>query len=393
MYSSDYFRSQARNNDTALLATLPEEAAEHADIVVAGEAESVWEQVLNDCEFGYSLSQECYYGEPWDMQNLILPKWEHLDLNMYLHSLNAPKPQLPIFTTRGCPMGCEFCTVTSLFGKNYRHKPIANVIQELHAARAQNYFFVDDNIVCRAEYSRELFRAIKTHAPDIHWVSQASTTILNNPDLIDLAAQSGCVSLFLGIESISEEALHAVHKGFNKVEKYQELFERMYRAGVVPYVSLVFGFDETGPDIFKATLDFLHRTDILLSAWWILTPLPGTVLYGKMKNDGRILIGQWSEYDGKHKAIFTPKQFTPESLERLYWDAYTRFWEDANQRKERVCDKYALPRKPVETINQIVPYSRFQISKGRHPFATGSNFSASPKDAPSLSSPPTRRDK
>ena len=118
-------------------------------------------------------------------------------------------------------MGCDFCTVTCLFGKSYRQKPISNVLEELQATRAENYFFVYDNIVCCPEYSRELFRALKKEAPDIHWFSQASTTILNHPDLIELAAESGCTSLFLGIESISDEALKGVHKGFNKVEKYQ----------------------------------------------------------------------------------------------------------------------------------------------------------------------------
>ncbi len=353
---------------------LPEEAAEYADIVVVGEAESVWERVLGDCESSGNEFQKCYYGEPWDMQTRILPKWETLDLDRYVRPQQFSKPQLPIFTTRGCPLGCDFCTVTRLFGKSYRQKPISNVLEELQATPAESYFFVDDNIVCRPEYSRELFRALKREVPDIRWFSQASTTILNHPDLIELAAESGCTSLFLGIESISDEALKAVHKGFNKVEKYQELFDRMYRAGVVPYVSLVFGLDETGLDIFEATLEFLQQTDIVLSAWWILSPIPGTPLYQRMKGEGRIFDRRWSSYNGIHKPVFTSEQFTPDGLERVYWDTYTRFWEDAYQRKQGVCDKYALPKRAVDLIHQNVPYSRFQVLKGRHPFSIGIKF-------------------
>ena len=158
-------------------------------------------------------------------------------------------PLMPIMATRGCPFGCEYCVVTTIHGKSYRHRPVEHIIEEIESTNAEFYFFVDDNILTKYAYTKELFEGLawyrkKKTAKEFTWFAQGSTTILKKPELIDLAAEAGCVSMFIGIESINEEALGNVAKSFNRPAQYHELFQRYYHAGIVPYTSLIFGFDE-----------------------------------------------------------------------------------------------------------------------------------------------------
>ena len=178
-------------------------------------------------------------------------------MSIYPRPIGQKYPKMPIFTTRGCPFGCDFCSVTKYFGKKYRMKPVSHVLQEIDSIDASDFFIVDDNIACNPNYSRKLFKALATR--DIRWFSQISTKVLDNPDLLNLAAASGCNCLFVGVESLNSSSLQSVNKGFNKIEKYEELIKKMKAAKIAPFLSFVFGFDEDTPDQFKLTLDFLKK--------------------------------------------------------------------------------------------------------------------------------------
>ena len=186
---------------------LPQEARQHADSVVVGEADNIWEQILYDCE-NNALRDFYQDAEFPDLQRLVLSKWDNLNLRAYPKRAGAKLPMMPIFTTRGCPLGCKFCSVTRFFGKTIRVKPISHVIQEIENTGATEYLFVDDNITCDPGYSRELFRALAGRG--LNWMSQISTTVMRNPDLIDLAAEAGCSGLLIGTESLSQSSLKAV---------------------------------------------------------------------------------------------------------------------------------------------------------------------------------------
>ncbi len=347
---------------------LTEEAKQYADAVIVGEAESVWEQVLDDAEVGFL--EEFYHAPRPDLQQLIIPRWETCNLTNYFTLTGSKWPLMPLFTTRGCPFACKFCSVTHIHGRSYRFKPIENILQEINSIGAETYFFADDNIMASEAYSRELFHALQGKAA--YWFSQASTTMLKHPELIDLAAKAGCFSLFIGIESISKNTLDSINKGFNKPEQYQELFDRLYRANIIPYVSLMFGFDEDTPDTFRQTLEFLKQNHIMLAMMWLLTPLPGTTLFKEMNATGRIIERQWSYYEGVNHVVFTPRNFSPQELKSLYWQTFRKFYAMNPEINPKIHEHYpSLPTGAYLGALSYQRYARMQVDEGVSPFSIG----------------------
>jgi len=301
---------------------LPDESRGHADSVVIGEAERIWPELLRDVE--RRRLQEFYQEDGFSpLTETIIPRWHETNLRIYPRRLGARFPLMPLFITRGCPFGCKFCSVTTLYGTSYRTKSIQAVLAEIEAVGAKEFFFVDDNIACEPEYSRELFHALRDKG--IRWVSQISTTVLKNPDLIELAADAGSFWLVIGMESLNPASLAMVNKGFNKVEAYAELVDLCRRAGIVPFPSFMFGFDYDREDQFQLTLDFLQRERLGLAAFWMLTPLPGTQLLKELDAQGRIRDRRWSSYDGT-RVVFQPKNFSLEDLDEKYWQTFERMF-------------------------------------------------------------------
>ena len=261
-------------------------------------------------------------GHP-SLDRLVVPGWEHFNMAVYRNSAGSSMPRIPIYTTRGCLYGCSFCSVSKAYGRTHRHKPIANVIEEVDASRADTYFFVDDNIVCNFDYAEELFKALS--GKNVRWLSQASMQLFKRPDLIALAAESGCKSLFLGIESITPETLKGMKKGFNNPDSYPEFFDLLNRFGIRPLVSMIIGLDQDTPEDVERTLDFLIEQKIQNVYLSIYTPLPGTDVYAEMERNGRIIERDWSKYDLSH-VVHQPVNFTPEALENTYWQVYGRLY-------------------------------------------------------------------
>ncbi|MEN8686370.1 MAG: radical SAM protein [Desulfuromonadales bacterium] len=299
-----------------------EEAAQHADAVVVGEAEPVWERLLEDFEAGRLNCRYIPEGHP-PLDRQVNPGWQHFNMKLYRNSAGSSMPRIPVYTTRGCLYGCSFCSVSKAYGRTHRHKPIANVIEEVDESLADTYFFVDDNIVCNFDYAEELFKGLC--GKNVRWLSQASMQLFKRPDLINLAAKSGCKSLFLGIESISQETLKGVKKGFNKPDSYPEFFELLHRSGIRPLVSMIIGLDQDTPEDVERTLEFLIEQKIQNVYLSIYTPLPGTDVYTEMKRNGRIIERDWSKYDLSH-VVHQPINFTPEALESTYWQVYGRLY-------------------------------------------------------------------
>jgi radical SAM superfamily enzyme YgiQ (UPF0313 family) len=301
---------------------LPQEVKQHADSIVIGEADNIWEQILDDCE--NNALKDFYQDTAFpDLQRLVIPKWDNLNLRAYPKRIGAKLPMMPIFTTRGCPLGCRFCSVTKFFGKTTRVKPISHVIQEIESTGATEYLFVDDNITCNPGYSRELFGALAGR--NLNWVSQISTTVMKNPDLIDLAAKAGCSGLLIGVESLSQSSLKTMNKGFNKVEQCEELIQRMQKNGINPCLTFIFGFDEDTPDQFRHTIEFCRKNNVGYPILWILTPLPGTDLFAEMQDAGRIEYDNWSMFDLTN-VVFQPRNFSKQELYETYWKSYQELY-------------------------------------------------------------------
>jgi radical SAM superfamily enzyme YgiQ (UPF0313 family) len=282
----------------------PEEALEHCDAVVIGEAEGKWEHVLADAERG--CLKRVYRSEEYpDLAEAPVPRREVLDLRKYL----VPNT---VQATRGCAHDCSFCSVSAFFGRRIRSRPVEAVVEEVRSLPGRLVVFVDDNVMTMPGYARELFERLVGTGK--RWLGQASTPVLENAELVRLAARSGCRGLFLGLETLSGAALETVDKGFNVVSRFKDTIKRLHDAGIGVIGAFMFGFDGEDEGVFERTAEFAEEAHIDVPQYSILTPLPGTRLYRQMEVEGRIVDRDWSHYDGGH-VVFAPRGTTPERLE------------------------------------------------------------------------------
>ncbi len=285
--------------------SLPLEAKEHVDAVVIGEAENVWEGLIKDLNKGclkpfYKADAYC------SMKGIPPPRLDLLRKDAYM-TINCAQ------TTRGCPHQCDFCHVTHFFGKTYRCRPVNEVIEEVKQLEGDFLVFIDDNIAGNRHYAKELFTQLKPLKKK--WASQASMTLTRDPELLKLAAESGCVSLFIGVESLSSENLKDVNKSFNQAYQFEEAIKAVHDHDIMILAGFIFGLDHDDEGVFERTLRFCERNRIELPSFFLLTPLPGTALFQRMESEGRLLHKDWAQYNGA-TVVFKPRLMTEETLQR-----------------------------------------------------------------------------
>jgi len=268
-----------------------DEASKFVDSVACGEAEILLPRIINDFS-SFNLNQKYRHSRFCDLS--ITPPSDFSSFDNRVQRLL--KICYPIETARGCPFNCDFCAVTKFFGCTRRVRPVRNVIEEISRNPAKFYAFVDDNIFGTPDYARELFTEVKKLG--IKWFSQAATHILDYPDLVRLAGESGCVNLLIGFETLSEAALADSGKRQNTPSKYADLITLMKRNRVEPALSLIFGFDQDTPVTFKDTIKFLADNEVYNVYCWILTPIPGSALFNRLKTQGRLLDVDWDRFNG-----------------------------------------------------------------------------------------------
>ena len=278
------------------------EALERVDAVVAGEAEGVWGQVLADAQQG--ALKRVYTGNrlEMDMDKAPLARHDLLPTGYFLGSIQ---------TTRGCPLNCSFCSVTAFNGGRYRHRPIADVIQEFESIREKYVLIVDDNLIgTRGDHiarTKELFRAMIRARLGKKWVAQATINMADDEELLGLAAKAGCVGVFIGFESPSVEGLIEVHKRFN-VQEGRDLrasVRRIQRHGILVEGSFIMGLDVDKQGIGQQIAEAANRYGLDTLNVLFLTPLPGTRLWEKMESEGRIVADAFPE-DWKYYTLRFP---------------------------------------------------------------------------------------
>jgi radical SAM superfamily enzyme YgiQ (UPF0313 family) len=294
---------------------LPEEAGQHADAVVAGEAEGVWARLIEDFKAG-RLQALYRQTERSSLAGLPVPRRD-------LFARGGYRVKNTISTTRGCPYSCSFCTVTSFFGRTYRCRPLPEVIKEIEGLKGAKFIvFLDDNIVGNPGFARELFRALIPYK--IKWVAQSSITIAKDEELLRLAAASGCISLFIGFESISPASLAAVGKKVNLVNQYDDAIKKIHSHGIGIHGFFIFGFDEDDPDVFARTVRFTQEMRIETAQFDFLTPYPGTAFGKAMDEAGRITTTDWSRYG--HGLLLESRSMPREALEEGHDWAWREFY-------------------------------------------------------------------
>lgn len=263
----------------------PEEAGERVDSVVTGEAESVWSTVLADCEKG--TLKALYAGTRTGLDTAPIPRHDLLPAGYRFGSIQ---------TTRGCPLSCSFCSVTSFNGRHYRRRPIERVIQEYRTVREKLVLIVDDNFIGTRKdhiaHTKKLLRAMIDSGVRKKWIAQVTINFGDDEELLALAAKAGCVGVFVGFESISTEGLTEVHKKFNirKTGDIRNAIHRIHRHGITVVGSFIIGLDidtrRIGAEIAATAQSYgLDALNVMF-----LTPLPGTQLWDEMESSSRIVL-------------------------------------------------------------------------------------------------------
>ncbi len=284
---------------------LPEEASQHADAVVIGEAEGIWPNLIED--FKANKLQRVYRQRKRpSLVNLPIPRRD-------LFAKGAYYVTNTISTTRGCPYSCSFCSVTSFFGHTYRCRPVEEVLKEIETLNQRKLIgFVDDNIVGNPKFAKELFRALLPYK--IKWVSQASVMVARDDELLKLAAASGCMSLLIGFETLSPANLAAVGKRVNVVDEYENVIKKIHSHGIAIHGFFILGLDEDDEDVFKRTVRFAQKMRLESAQFAWPVPYPGTALYESLDKTGRIVTKDWSQYESN--VVFEPKLMSREMLQQ-----------------------------------------------------------------------------
>ncbi len=298
-----------------------EEALRHADSVVAGECEGKWQKLLEDFRRGgRNMLRPVYHSEHKpDLAGVPLPRMDIVNRSKYI------TPRV-IHITRGCPYNCSFCSVSEMFGRKIRFRPVEQVVKFVkeNAGRSLNerlFVFLDDNIMAHREYARELFTALIPH--NILWISQTSINSAYHEDLVELAGKSGCIGLFAGLETISSTALEEIGKAQNRIEFYHTAIERFHKHGIFVEGAFIFGFDSDTGDVFEKTVKFVNKLQLDGVQYSVLTPLPGTRFFRQIEEEGRFTSRHWGDYDCAH-VVCRPRSMSTEELQGGFHWAYKK---------------------------------------------------------------------
>lgn len=294
---------------------VPEEAARHADAVAVGEAERGFPRMIDD--FGRGRLARFYRDpEGLPLDGLPTPRYDLLEEGFPFRAF--------VQATRGCPHHCTFCTLKAL-DRSYRTRPVAEVVRDIEAAGGRSWlqrkfvWFWDDNLTADRDYARALFRAVRPLRR--WWWTQASIDVADDPDLVRLAAESGCLAVFVGIESFSADNLLSVGKRQNRVDRYRRAIGTFHRFGIAVHAGLIVGLDgDTVRDI-RLLPEAVAELGIDLPFVNVLTPFPGTPLRRKMAREDRLLPAGWERHNAAG-VTFVPRRMTPAELEEEYWAAH-----------------------------------------------------------------------
>jgi radical SAM superfamily enzyme YgiQ (UPF0313 family) len=304
-----------------------EEASQFVDAVVVGEVESVWDEVIADA---LADNLKPIYKGLWSgLEQLQKPRRD-IYSDQYLFA--------SVQTSRGCPMDCNFCSVSTFNGLRYRRRPPSDVLDELETIPQKLIFFVDDNIIGYGKRSRrlalELFKGMVDRGIDKHWFCQASINVADDEEVLHWAAKSGCRMIFLGIEAEDVDVLSEVNKKLNikrgASDAYGQIFERIHNAGIAVLGAFIFGMDQDTPETLFKRAQYMLDSDVDVMQATALTPLPGTRLFAKLKEEGRLLYTDypkdWDRYD-LTEVVYRPKQMTAQEFSKTMRECLRKIYD------------------------------------------------------------------
>jgi radical SAM superfamily enzyme YgiQ (UPF0313 family) len=293
-----------------------EEAAQHADAVCIGEGEALWPQIVADFvrEGKQGLRQYYREAEPgnYNLADSPMPRYDLL--------LGREYNRITVQTVRGCPLDCEFCGASKLYGPKYRRKPLEKVLREIRYIQelwGDNAFFelADDNSFANRNWAREFLQSIQDYG--LRWFSETDISIAEDDELLRLLARSGCRQILIGFESTNPNSLIGIDKAnwkFRKSDKYMDAIKKIQSHGVTVNGCFIVGNDGDDPGIFESLRDFIEKSELLEAQVTILTPFPGTHLLARLRREGRLLYDRIWDKCTLFDLVFEPKNMTPDQL-------------------------------------------------------------------------------
>ena len=292
----------------------PDEACRYADTILIGEAEYIWPEFLKD--FQTNTAKKIYsqaLGEV-DINCSPIPSFHLLP--------KSARKLIPIQTARGCPHGCKFCNLRSLYGKQYRAKKIENIEKEIIVAKQVNphavIYFTDDNLFCDKTHADALMRKIKDY--NLRWYANTDISFGSDMELIKAAYKCGCRQVLIGLESVNSANLKGLDETSFKsrnFKRYKELIENIHSCGIGVIGSFILGLDEDDEDVFDKTIEFILDTKLYGASVTVNTPYPGTLNFQAMSDENRILTYDWNCYTIFNPVII-PKKMTVDELNEGY---------------------------------------------------------------------------
>lgn len=341
--------------------------ARHADAIALGEADETWPQIVEDAARGelkdiYAPVDESGKERKPSLQPYPAIPWESLNLDQFnffpsflrpLLSRVGPRWQtlhiVPIESGRGCPYGCEFCTVTGFFGDSIRFRTNQSIVDELLTLKARakadggliSVFFVDDNFAISIKRTKSLLRDIIAAGAQLPWIAQISANLLRDQELVDLIAKSGGKVIFIGMESIDPVNLADVKKGFNKPEEYTGVLERLAERKIYAITSFIIGMDNDTPGVADRILQQIRSWPPGLPVFGQLTPFPSTPLYKRLQAEGRLVRPKhWLKFE-KNTMAHVPLKMTIEQTHHELAYAWTHSYSAARNAEAVQAMSYA----------------------------------------------------
>ncbi|PIP68074.1 MAG: B12-binding domain-containing radical SAM protein [Candidatus Omnitrophica bacterium CG_4_9_14_0_2_um_filter_42_8] len=307
------------------------EAINHADTVIIGEAENTWKDFIQDFKKG-KARQVYSKNKPADLRKSPIPRYELI--SKYDYKI------IWVQTTRGCPHDCEFCAASVIFGSKYRNRKITHVIKEI--GRVKNIWgnihigFSDDNMFVNKKFSYELLKELKNL--NIRWVTQSDISIANDDKLLKLLKDSGCMFLFVGLESLDYDNLAGINaRGWKsrQLRLYEDSIARIQSHGIGVMGAFIVGFDGDNKSVFDKIADFTIKNHLYGLQVTIMTPLPGTRLRNRLEKEGRLLSNEWDNYTF-FDVNYVPKKITRDELQKGLLSVYSRVYNrDVHLEKAR----------------------------------------------------------
>jgi radical SAM superfamily enzyme YgiQ (UPF0313 family) len=332
----------------------PDEASAHADAIVAGEAEPVWTNLLDDASCGRLQAQ--YAAER--------PVLAGLSPDRSIFGSRAYGLVSLVETSRGCRFQCEFCSISQFYRHRCIDRPVEEVVREVRSLR-KPIFFVDDNIGSDPERLRALCEAL---LPLKHpWIGQASLHIAQDPALLGLMRRSGCQGVLIGFESLDADTLSNMGKSVNLAARdYSDTIRAFRDHGLSIYATFVFGYDHDTPDTFQRVFDFAVREKFFFTAFNHLVPFPGTPLYARLASQNRLLSPQWwLEPRGQFgEVVFQPARMSPGQLADLC-ESHRRQFYSLSSVARRALDFRANCRTPQKALVFLAQNLRHQHEVAR----------------------------